>query len=630
LNDAAPGERSLAYHLAGAVAFLGPFAVYLRTLARDVTFVDSGELAAAAVTLGIAHPPGYPLFTLLGHAASWIPVGPMIFRVGLLSATAAAAASWLLWRTVVALMTPGESPRETGRWESLLTPWVALVGAALFALSRTVWSQATIVEVYALQAALEMAVIAAALQAARATGGPRGSGLALGFLFGLAITHHLTSVLLLPTCAIALFLFARDRRRAGVRAWPSLARTALLTLPPFLLLLYLPLRSRMGPVVNWDYPESWHRLLIHVSADQFRGLLGSEGLRLGELDRFLRLGLPAEATLVLPVLAVIGAIVLARTRPRALLLSAPVVVARLLYNMAYPIRDIDVYYVPVLLVLGMWAGIGAIWLARGMASLLARLRAPRAVPAVVVAAGLCTLALLPLALNFADCDLSGFRMASHYVRDVLETAEPRAVVFSGNWDLFSAPALYLQRVEGLRPDVVIFDLGRIESPTIGRDLTRVLPEVARELEAETAAVTAAVLRVERRERGSVEPATAAVFAACDALLRRVLARRPTYAVGGTIGHPLFRGYYGQPQGLMFRVAESRSFQPFPVPEFEGPNAWPRVPRTPNEQMVRSEYAAMIESSARYLEVHGRRDLAGKMRAQRGPARNPVRRLILPR
>jgi hypothetical protein len=42
------------------------FLVYLKTLAPSVTFIDSGELAAVACTLGIAHPTGYPLFTLLG------------------------------------------------------------------------------------------------------------------------------------------------------------------------------------------------------------------------------------------------------------------------------------------------------------------------------------------------------------------------------------------------------------------------------------------------------------------------------------------------------------------------------------------------------------------------------------
>ena len=50
----------------GGIAFLLSFLLYLRTAAPHVTFIDSGELAAVASSLGVAHPTGYPLFTLIG------------------------------------------------------------------------------------------------------------------------------------------------------------------------------------------------------------------------------------------------------------------------------------------------------------------------------------------------------------------------------------------------------------------------------------------------------------------------------------------------------------------------------------------------------------------------------------
>ena len=53
---------------ASLLVFCLPLVIYLLTLAREITFTDSGELAAATTTLGIAHPPGYPLFTLVGLA----------------------------------------------------------------------------------------------------------------------------------------------------------------------------------------------------------------------------------------------------------------------------------------------------------------------------------------------------------------------------------------------------------------------------------------------------------------------------------------------------------------------------------------------------------------------------------
>ena len=50
--------------------------LYTLTAARDIVVGDTAELAAAALTLGVAHAPGYPLLTIIGHAFSWLPVGP--------------------------------------------------------------------------------------------------------------------------------------------------------------------------------------------------------------------------------------------------------------------------------------------------------------------------------------------------------------------------------------------------------------------------------------------------------------------------------------------------------------------------------------------------------------------------
>ena len=63
------------------------FAVYLWTLAPTVTGEDSGELIAAAYTLGIPHPPGYPLWCLLAKAfIQCVPYGEIAWRVNVMSA----------------------------------------------------------------------------------------------------------------------------------------------------------------------------------------------------------------------------------------------------------------------------------------------------------------------------------------------------------------------------------------------------------------------------------------------------------------------------------------------------------------------------------------------------------------
>src|SRR3989338_10472319 len=66
--------------------FVSTLTFYILTLSRSVYFGDSGEFIAVAKTLGIAHPPGYPLYTMLAHLFTYLPFGNLPFKVNLFSA----------------------------------------------------------------------------------------------------------------------------------------------------------------------------------------------------------------------------------------------------------------------------------------------------------------------------------------------------------------------------------------------------------------------------------------------------------------------------------------------------------------------------------------------------------------
>ena len=83
--NAADEGRGGGFRLFLAAAFLS-FSLYSFTLAPTVTAEDSGELVTAAATLGVAHPPGYPLWCILGKVFTYLPVGTVAWRVNLLSA----------------------------------------------------------------------------------------------------------------------------------------------------------------------------------------------------------------------------------------------------------------------------------------------------------------------------------------------------------------------------------------------------------------------------------------------------------------------------------------------------------------------------------------------------------------
>lgn len=110
-------------------------AVYGRTLAPTLAGGDSGELTTAAYTLGVAHPPGYPLYTLLGKAFSLLPYGSIAWRLNLFSAVCNTAAVVVLLWTV-------------WRWSG--DALAGFTAAAMFAFSPLAWRYALVAEVFAL------------------------------------------------------------------------------------------------------------------------------------------------------------------------------------------------------------------------------------------------------------------------------------------------------------------------------------------------------------------------------------------------------------------------------------------------------------------------------------------------
>ena len=94
------------------LVFLSSLLVYTITLAPTVTLVDSGELIVAARSLGVAHPPGFPLYVVLAHLATMIPVGSVAVRVNFASALFAALACAALSLVVIEAMICAKLPRS--------------------------------------------------------------------------------------------------------------------------------------------------------------------------------------------------------------------------------------------------------------------------------------------------------------------------------------------------------------------------------------------------------------------------------------------------------------------------------------------------------------------------------------
>ena len=298
--------------LAVGGVFITCLALYVSTLAPSVVtlFDDSLEFQLVTYQLGIAHPTGYPLYTLVGKLFTLLPVGNVAYRVNLMSAVFGAATVSLLFlfiRRVLQIQTEVEPQssqigsrlqvnqlesrlqsehggNKSDRLGSRLKPagsviWPvyvgSLVGALLFAVGFVFWQQATIAEVYTLNALFVVSILLIAISADGESLQPI---YGLAFLFGLSLTHHRTMLLLLPAVGIYLLLVYG----ASLFRPKTMLISLLLGLLPLLIYFYLPLRGEVGSL-DGTYRNSWVGFWQQVTASGLNRRFGVGTLVHGEV-----------------------------------------------------------------------------------------------------------------------------------------------------------------------------------------------------------------------------------------------------------------------------------------------------------------------------------------------------------
>jgi hypothetical protein len=199
---------------AALAVFAAAFSVYLGCLYPTIAPRDSADMAATALTLGVAHPPGYPLYSLLGRAwLSLLQWGNPAYRLNVLSATAGAAAVAVLFVLV---------RRRAG----LLG---ALAAASAWALSAPLWKFSLVEEKYSLHALFAVLLLLLAE-------GKREDLFARarlsGLLLGLGLVNHQSLLFWVPAVA---WLWRAEASRHGApparvlaaAAWPLAAGLSL-------------------------------------------------------------------------------------------------------------------------------------------------------------------------------------------------------------------------------------------------------------------------------------------------------------------------------------------------------------------------------------------------------------------
>jgi tetratricopeptide (TPR) repeat protein len=219
----------------GGLVLLITSGVYFATVARTVPFWDCGEFIACSHILGIPHPPGTPLFVILGRVFAILPfVSDPSHRINLFSSLSSAAAATVAYFVLARIITWWYSdnyPDPTLGWGQRLSIYAGSVcGALMFAFASTNWSNSVEAEVYGLSMFLMMSLVWLALiwSSKREEPGSDRYLVLIAFIAFLSIGVHMTVFIAMPPIFLFVILMS-PRLRKDWRFWLTGAALFLVT-----------------------------------------------------------------------------------------------------------------------------------------------------------------------------------------------------------------------------------------------------------------------------------------------------------------------------------------------------------------------------------------------------------------
>lgn len=575
--------------------------------APGVLFADAGEFLTAIATKGIAHPPGFPLYLVLGgffmRLAAPLVADPAS-RLNLFSAlsdgaaagAATAAAAFLLGRAGV---------QVSARARLCLAAAAGLV----FGFGPTLFDFSLGIEVYALHAVF----LAGALAAAIAGGGSPSparerltvlAGLCAGA--GLAV-HHATMIFgVLPGLP---FLLWSDDDREG--RWKRVALFSFAMLPGLATYAALPLRAATSPVFNWGDVVTARRLFEHVSAKIYQVNLESSSSSIwSHFGRFWE-AYREELSLLGIAFAATGAALFLK-RARHLVLGLLVAIAG---DVAFAVRyeiaeDQAAYYIPTFLATSLLAALGA----AALVEIAGRRRrgAGMAVLALAVLGG----AGLAAANARARASRAHDARAPEATANVLASLPPRSILFTPEWNLY-APLLAAQEVTRLRTDLLVIDVLLLRRGWYLDTFARRNPDRLAEVRAEFDAFRSGLADWEEGRPYDGADLTRKYDAFTRKLTTQAWKRGASaFWVGTVMSEHLPPGSALVPTGLAYRILPSREEAAAYVADAPVDLSSALRPDQPRdevfEQKIRPLYTGMLTQRALYELAFSRRNEASRL------------------
>jgi hypothetical protein len=498
-------------YLAATITSLVIFAIYLATLAPSTAMWDTSEYISAAYVLGLPHPPGNPLFVLIGRVFAILPLGHLsvAMKVNILAAltSAIAAGMWFLIteRVLVGWL--------QDRWQRIAGGAVAaLVGATEF----TVWNQSVVNEKVYTVSLMGLAIISwLIVRWSDDPDSPIADKLLviIAYLLGLGFANHMMGFLAGPAVVVAVMI----RRPRTFLRWKLLLAcfgALVLGMTPF---LTQPIRAAHFPPINEGEPTTWTSFWYNFNRGQYGkpslfdrqapylgGQLGMYWLYFkwqwlrDVKDHWPRLQAMLAALFML--LGLMGGWVHWKRDRRSfwylgtfMLTLTFVLIYYLNFKYGHSqclamgnppdvnceVRDRDYFFIVSFSAWGVWVALGLVYVWEGIASIFGSepvrigretVEQPRR-QSWIFGSWVLALAFIPLFTNWKAASRAGQTDTFAFAHDLLDSVEPYGILITaGDNDTF--PLWYAQEVEGVRKDVLVLCTSLLNTDWYVRQLIR--------------------------------------------------------------------------------------------------------------------------------------------------------------
>ncbi|MEX1187480.1 MAG: DUF2723 domain-containing protein [Gemmatimonadaceae bacterium] len=507
---------------AAAIASTLVFLLYLVTLSPSTAMWDTSEYIAAAYILGIPHPPGNPLFVLIGRVFAIMPIAPNVaMRINIFAALCSAVSAGM-WFLVTERVLVSWLPR---RWQRIAGgSLAALIGATAF----TVWSQSVVNEKVYTLSLVGMAISAwLIVRWCDDPDGPKADKLLIliAYISGLGYANHMAGFLVLPPLAIAVLI----RRPQTILRWRLIlagVAAILLGMTPY---ATQPIRAAFFPAINEGEPTAceskmaaactfdkvtYQRFKYNFDREQY----GKPSLTERQAPFSAQVGMwwlyfkwqwvrdhmgerPGIQTLFATIFLLLGGLggyVHWRRDRNSFWFFGPLVFTvtfGLIYYMNFKygfsqapelgdavpreVRDRDYFYLWSFSTWSVWAALGLVYVWETLAALAGADDVRLGNETVTVpkqrswlaASPVLALALIPLLANWSSASRAGQTDTRDFAADLLNSVEPYGIlVTAGDNDTF--PLWYAQEVEGIRRDVLVANTSLLNTEWYTRQMIR--------------------------------------------------------------------------------------------------------------------------------------------------------------